>query len=200
MKRHGRILVATLAVCLAASMFAAPVRAEGDAKEPIRKPDLGFSVGAGAGVASFDKFEDDTFAWRVQAAYSPCKWVAGEIEWLDLGSPRKNFTTGGKLEMAAAGFNLSIVPTLPIGEDLALFGKLGGYFWDANYAGVSGGNWSTDMSFGLGASYRLFPSFGAGVKAEWTRVMLEVGSVGNGPSASLEDNADVFTLGAYFLF
>lgn len=194
------MLVATLFVCLAAAVLAAPARAEGEAQEPIRKPDLGFSIGAGTGVANFDKFDDNTFAWRVQAAYSPCKWVAGEIEWLDLGSPRNNFTTAGKVEMATAGFNLSVVPTLPIGEDWTVFGKLGGYFWDANYAGVSGGNWSTDMSFGLGATYRLFPSFGAGVKAEWTRVMLEVGSIGNSPSASIEDTADVFTLGAYFLF
>lgn len=193
-------MVATLAVCLAAAVFAAPVRAEGEQPEPIRKPDLGFSIGAGAGVASFDKFDDNTFAWRVQAAYSPCKWVAGELEWLDLGSPSNNFTTAGKVEMATSGFNLSVVPTLPIGEDWTVFGKLGGYFWDANYKGVSGGNWSTDMSFGAGVTYRLFPTFGAGVKAEWTRVLLEVGSIGNGPSASIEEAADVFTLGAYFLF
>ncbi len=212
MKQYGKSLVVTLSLFLSTTALVGLASAEDGAQAEVRKADLGFSVGAGAGVANFDDFDTTQFAWRVQAAYSPCKWIAGEIEWLDLGAPNNKFQLfqpngspsgdPAKVEMAASGFNLSVVPVLPLGDDWTLFAKLGGYFWDGNFAGAKGGNWSSDMSFGAGVTYKLFPTFGAGVKAEWTRVMLEVGgqSFSAGSMPSFNDPVDVFTVGAFFLF
>lgn len=203
MKRYGSMLVVTLAVCLASSALAVPAGAqEATPEEEARKTEFGMSFALGAGLATFDDFDTTEFVWRVQAAYSPCRWVAAELEWLDLGSPTNTFPSGARVEMATGGFNLSIVPTVPINDQWAVFGKLGGYFWDANFKGVDGGNWSTDLSFGAGVNYKLFQKIGAGLKAEWTHVMLEVGekTFQDGTVPSFQDPVDVFTVGAYVLF
>jgi|GEM_PF-1884606 len=204
MKRNGRILVATLALCLAAAALGAPAGAEEEAQpETAKKATHGFTVGAGLGGATYDKFDGGSFAWRIQAAYAPCKWFGGEIEWLGLDTQEQTFEGVGRVGMNAGGFNLSAMPILPIGDDFTAFGKVGGYFWDANFRGLDGGNWSTDLSFGAGVTYNLLPSFGVGIRAEWTRLMLEIGKrefTGGGTFAAMEDDVDVFTVGAFFSY
>jgi len=58
------------------------------------------------------------------------------------------------------------------------------------------------MSFGAGVTYKLFANWGIGLKAEWTRVLLEVGQKNfqTGTLASFQDPVDAFTVGAYVLF
>jgi hypothetical protein len=192
MKRHVRINAAILAVCLAfpaASAFAQETTVTTETttteeKEPLFAFKDRLNFGGGAGVGLWDDFDDESFAYRVQAWWEIIPWFAAEIEWLDVGQAEL-YGVKGKVD----GFNLSGMPRVPIG-DFAIFGKVGCYFWDGDQDFSGGGE--QDLSFGAGMTFQI-PDLPVGVRAEWTRVYLKDSDV-----PVDDEHVDVVTAGAYF--
>lgn len=169
---------------------AVPVHAEDEA-EPRAK--TGFYLGGGLGGASWDSFDDGSFAWRAQIWYRVCDYFSAELEWLDLD--HSDGTYGAVTHRVAVdGFNVSAVPMLPLG-DFTLFGKVGAYLNFAEYHGTGGNDSSQDLSYGAGATYDFNDRFG--LRAEWTRLELELQA---NPAAGFpgeNEPVDAFTFGGY---
>lgn len=194
MKREFRILVASVALCAVAFCASAASAEEEAAAAPEGPKTTGFYFGAGLGGAVWDEFEDESFAWRANVLWRSCKYFGAEVEWLDVTGAENTFA-GTSVGLNADGFNLSAVPMFPIGDKATLFAKVGLYLWDADYDNAPGQT-GEDLSFGIGGMYEI--RSGWGLRAEWTRLMLDVRDDKTVPFGGVNEDVDVFTVGGFF--
>lgn len=135
--------------------------------------DRGFYVGASAGRSDFGvgagdlglttgSADDSDTAYKIFGGYNFNKNIGVELAYVDLGEVSFNGTVGatpvnGKID--TQGFNISAVFTAPINDRFSIFGKVGAFAWDADFAASSAAvratasGSSTDFSAGLGAAY-----------------------------------------------
>ena len=118
---------------------------------PVMAADSGFYAGAGLGLSSvetdsidlFDgesfKFDDSGTAWKIFGGWRMNKYIAFELDYVDLGTVEDRFTvdldTSTQLtattEIGLTAWVPYVVGTYPIGM-FELSGKLGYAFYDAD--------------------------------------------------------------------
>lgn len=201
MKRSVRSPIA--AALLGAALLAAP--ALGSAQEQ----DRGWYAGGSLGRADYKNTceglgvpcDDSDSAWRLFGGYRYSRGVAVEVGYADFGATSASGTVAGVGVQAHAevtAWDLSGVFSLPVGERLSIFGKLGVYRAEVESAGNVGAftgsasDTGSGFTYGVGAQYDLSRAFG--VRAEW-QAYDNVGGPGTG-----EDDVSALMLGVLLRF
>jgi OOP family OmpA-OmpF porin len=152
--------------------------------------DLGFYAGASVGgshgrnacddpgsVGFVGTCEDKGFAWKVLAGYQFTRTLAVELGFVRLGKLEANGTILGIPVTAsgrARGFELVGLGIWPLTQEASVFAKFGLFRWRdkiegtaAGFFPISGKEDGTDVTWGLGAGYKLGKALTA--RAEWQR-------------------------------
>ena len=165
-----------LALALSLFIFAAPAAAQYSLGE-----EPGFYAGGTLGINS-----DDETTWRALLGYQANRNFALECGYPDLG---KHIIAGFPLESTAV--ELVGVGRLPLNEQAALYGKLGGYRSTSKGGGAN--ERQVDITFGAGFEYALSNNIAA--RAEWQRYR----AIGGGAIGQTAD-MDVYSIGALYRF
>lgn len=121
-----------------------------------------YGVGAGDIGMTAGSVDDTDTGYKVFAGYNFTRNFGIEAAYVDLGDLTFSGNVGATPVSGSAdvqGFNISAVLTAPIDDRFSVFGKLGAFVWDADFAANSaavrwtGSGSSTDFSAGLGAAY-----------------------------------------------
>jgi OOP family OmpA-OmpF porin len=205
--------------CLAAiasviSMFAVSAHADGwyavGSVGQAKVKDVGQSAndqflidnGATGLVSTVD--EKNNMAYKLQLGYRVSPYVAVEGGYVDLGKATYQATfVGGNAyeESRASGLTLALLGSIPFGEQLSVYGKLGvinakvTQKFTISGAGTATAD-STDMkaNFGIGARYDFSKSFG--VRMEWERFnKLGNSNITFDGYPTIKSNVDLMTIG-----
>ena len=141
----------------------------------------GFYAGATLGING-----DDETAFRFLGGYQANRNFAIELGYHDLG---KHNIAGFPLESDAV--EVLGVGRLPLNEQAALYGKLGGYRSTSKGGGAN--ERQVDITFGAGFEYALSQNVAA--RAEWQRYR----ALGGGAIGQTSD-LDVYSVGAIYRF
>ncbi len=169
---------AAAALCMAtlAMLVAAPATAQYRLGE-----EPGFYAGGTLGMNG-----DNEIAWRALLGYQANRNFALELGYHDLG--RHNIA-GFPLETDAV--EVLGVGRLPLNEQAALYGKLGGYRSTSKGGGAN--ERQVDITFGVGFEYALSQNLAA--RGEWQRYR----ALGGGAIGQTSD-LDVYSVGAIYRF
>jgi len=140
------------------------------------QPYIGLSIGQTdfdqsitEGLITSGTVDNKDSGLKIYGGYQFNPNLALELAYVNLGEVSYSGTffatpvTGGKVK--ASGLNFSGVGILPLGDEFALFAKLGLFAWDAKASDTTGGvpfsatADGADVSFGLGASYAFTKNF-----------------------------------------
>jgi hypothetical protein len=117
----------------------------GVAQAQAADEDRGAYVGGGVGQfnveiddyddveGTVDNWESDDTAYKVFAGYRFSKYIAAQVDYINLGSPSAQVVPGTRIEAEVDGFRPSFVATLPLGDWFEVFGHVGYYFYDASF-------------------------------------------------------------------
>jgi len=131
----------TLAAAIAALLSGAMVSA---ANAQGQDEVSGFYLGGGAGQfnAGIDDvddvddtvqgWDDDDTAYKFFAGYRLNRFLALEVDYINLGEPSGAVVPGFNVDASVDGFAPYVVGTIPLGRYLEVYGRLGYYFYDAN--------------------------------------------------------------------
>jgi OOP family OmpA-OmpF porin len=128
-----------LAAALAAvSMVAVPAEFAQQQEEVS-----GFYLGAGAGQfnahiddvddvdATVDEWDEDDTAYKVFGGYRLNRFLAFEVDYVNLGEPSGSVVPGFNVDSSVDGFAPFVVGTVPLGPYFEVYGRAGYYFYDA---------------------------------------------------------------------
>lgn len=105
----------------------------------------GFYVGGGIGQfnasidnvddvdATVDDWDDDDTAYKFFAGYRLNRFVAFELDYVNLGEPSGAVVPGFNVDASVDGFAPYVVGTLPLGPWFELYARAGYFFYDATY-------------------------------------------------------------------
>jgi hypothetical protein len=131
--------------------------------------------GPGIGVAAQD---DTEFGWAIHSLVRPFRYGGFQLEYFNMG-PNKGDNNNGDYD----GLYIGLMPILPIGDELSLFGQVGGAF----------GNGDESVAGGAGALYDLPTTFfdkvfnnGVTLRADYKYLKLD------------SEDAHLFTIGFMF--
>jgi hypothetical protein len=103
----------------------------------------GFYLGAGVGQfnahiddvddvdATVDEWDEDDTAYKVFAGYRLNRFLAFELDYINLGEPSGNVVPGFNVDSSVDGFAPFVVGTVPLGPYFEVYGRAGYYFYDA---------------------------------------------------------------------
>ncbi len=165
---------------------------------PAIAADNGIYLGAGVGQSgvSYDEtfagenfsFDADSTGYKAIAGWRFLDWLSVEANYVDLGSG-DDHVAGEKIETDVSGLSLSAVGFLPVGP-VDLFARVGAIDWEADLdapgLGVSASDDGTDLTYGVGAQFRVWS---LGVRAEYERFDI-----------SDADTVDMISLGVTWTF
>lgn len=126
---------------LAASLGLAAVA---QAQEP--QDARGFYLGGGLGQFNagiddvdqipdtVDKWKDSDTAYKIFGGYRLNRFLAFELDYVNLGKPSGDVVPGFNVDSAVDGFAPYVVGTIPLGQYFELYGRAGYYFYDATTA------------------------------------------------------------------
>jgi opacity protein-like surface antigen len=127
------------AAALAALSLAAVPAAFAQQQEEVS----GFYLGAGAGQFNakidnvddvdntVDNWDEDDTAYKVFGGYRLNRFLAFELDYINLGKPSGDVVPGFNVDSSVDGFAPYVVGTLPLGPYFELYGRAGYYFYDA---------------------------------------------------------------------
>jgi len=131
-----------LAMALSAISLAAVPAAFAQQQEEVS----GFYLGAGAGQFNaqiddvdqldntVDNWDEDDTAYKVFGGYRLNRFLAFELDYINLGKPSGDVVPGFNVDSSVDGFAPYVVGTLPLGPYFELYGRAGYYFYDATTA------------------------------------------------------------------
>ena len=160
--------------------------------------DNGIYLGASVGQSSTEydqsiagedfNFDASATGFKAIAGWRFLDWLAVEGNYVDLGSGDDN-VLGEKVESDVNGVSLSAVGFLPVGP-VDLFARVGAINWsadlDAPGLGISGSEDGTDLTYGIGAQFRVWS---LSLRAEYERFDI-----------SDADNVDMVSVGVTWTF
>ena len=129
-------LTATLAALISAALAPAAF-----AQEPQEV--AGFYLGAGAGQFNadiddvsdiddtVDRWSADDTAYKIFGGYRLNRFLAFELDYINLGKPSGSTVPGFNVDSAVDGFAPFVVGTVPLGRFFEVYGRAGYYFYDA---------------------------------------------------------------------
>ncbi len=103
----------------------------------------GFYIGGGAGQfnahiddvddvdATVDDWDEDDTAYKFFAGYRLNRFLAFELDYVNLGEPSGNVVPGFNVDSSVDGFAPYVVGTIPLGQFFEVYGRAGYYFYDA---------------------------------------------------------------------
>jgi opacity protein-like surface antigen len=103
----------------------------------------GFYLGGGVGQfnaqiddvdevdEAVDSWDDDDTAYKFFAGYRLNKFLAFELDYINLGEPSGAVVPGFNVDASVDGFAPYVVATLPLGPWFEVYGRLGYFFYDA---------------------------------------------------------------------
>jgi len=128
-----------LAAALAAVSLATMPAAFAQEQEEVS----GFYIGGGAGQfnahiddvddvdATVDEWDEDDTAYKFFAGYRLNRFLAFELDYINLGEPSGNVVPGFNVDSSVDGFAPYVVGTIPLGRFFEVYGRAGYYFYDA---------------------------------------------------------------------
>jgi hypothetical protein len=128
-----------LTAALAAISLAAVPAAFAQEQEEVS----GFYIGGGAGQfnahiddvddvdATVDEWDEDDTAYKFFAGYRLNRFLAFELDYINLGEPSGNVVPGFNVDSSVDGFAPYVVGTIPLGRFFEVYGRAGYYFYDA---------------------------------------------------------------------
>lgn len=142
--------------------------------------------------------EDKDTTWKIFGGYQLNSYFGYEVGLADLGERPASFSGIGPATAKLRVFELLLVGTMPVSQELAVYAKAGGFAWDADFTfapgvGASADANGTDFTFGIGVSYRFTRN--AALRLEWQRYR-DIGDAGT----TGQFDADVFGVGALIRF
>lgn len=155
---------------------------------------LGGSVGSASLDEQFDGFDvnTDSTAFRLVAGWQFNDYFSLEGGYHSFGKFEQRFPNDGtplNISLRADGFTLGATGTIPLADRLALYGRVGSFFWDGN-AEINNMTQArpedTNLFFGAGVKYALTESLS--LVADWSDYQLE------------DTSSDVLSLGLTFSF
>jgi OmpA-OmpF porin, OOP family len=177
-----------------------------------------YSGSAFTTVESADLTRSSDFGYKAFTGYQFIPPLALELSYVDLGKPKAHYdlsTTLGLYTRDATykiqGLNLAAVGTLPLSDAFSVHGSVGAFYSELKYSEsgtdapdntpnsfTASNRRRTDLSFGLGLTYRLRDQWA--IRGDWDRFR-NIGSEfalnadGNGRFS----NVDLFTLNVIYL-
>src|ERR1700741_253632 len=103
----------------------------------------GWYLGAGGGQfnaqiddvddvdATVDEWDSDDTAYKVFGGYRMNRFLAFELDYINLGEPSGSVVPGFNVDTSVDGFAPYVVGTFPLGPYFEFYGRLGYYFYDA---------------------------------------------------------------------
>jgi hypothetical protein len=79
-----------------------------------------------------DAWDDDDTAYKFFAGYRLNRFLAFELDYINLGEPSGAVVPGFNVDASVDGFAPYVVGTIPLGPYFEVYGRLGYYFYDAN--------------------------------------------------------------------
>lgn len=160
--------------------------------------DSGFFVGGAVGSASLDEdfnglaVDSNSTSFRLVVGWRFNDHFAFEGGYHSFGDFEEQIDVGGvptSVLLEADGFTLGGVGSIPIGDRLSVFGRVGAFFWDGdadlNDVTVATPE-DTNLYLGAGAGYAFTEQFS--VTGDWSRYELE------------DAASNVFSVGFQFRF
>ena len=206
----GPTRIAAVALLVMSGLIAAP---EASARGPFY---IGGSVGrsdiendiAIPGLITSGTVDGGDTGFKIFGGYEFNPYLAVEIALVNLGkahySGMHGSTTVAGGQVRVYGFNASAVGILPVNPSFSLFGKIGGFVWEAKQSDTTGRYpvyaSSADFFFGLGSTANFTKYFSA--RVEWERFNAGGGSdfYTGAPSLTGSANIDFVSLGVLFKF
>jgi hypothetical protein len=78
-----------------------------------------------------DAWDDDDTAYKFFAGYRLNRFLAVELDYINLGEPSGAAVPGFNVDASVDGFAPYVIGTIPLGPYFELYGRLGYYFYDA---------------------------------------------------------------------
>ena len=78
-----------------------------------------------------DDWDEDDTAYKFFAGYRLNRFLAFELDYIDLGEPSGDVVPGFNVDSSVDGFAPYVVGTIPLGQYFEVYGRLGYYFYDA---------------------------------------------------------------------
>jgi hypothetical protein len=165
---------------------------------PAVAADNGIYLGASVGQSSvqYDEnfsgqnfsFDASATGFKAIAGWRFLDWLAVEANYVDLGSGDDN-VLGETIESDVNGVSLSAVGFVPIGP-VDLFARVGAINWNADLSapnlGVSASDDGTDLTYGVGAQFRVWS---LSIRGEYELIDI-----------SDADTVDMFSIGVTWTF
>jgi OOP family OmpA-OmpF porin len=150
----------------------------------------GFYIGGGAGQFSasiddvddidetLDGWDEDDTAYKFFAGYRLNRFLAFELDYINLGEPSGSVVPGLNVDASVDGFAPYVVGTLPLGQFFEVYGRLGYYFYDATRGvedeldnRVEFDEESEDLVYGAGIGANIGEKFN--IRAEYEKFDLQ---------------------------
>jgi OOP family OmpA-OmpF porin len=105
--------------------------------------DAGWYLGGGVGQFNaqiddvdqvddaIDGWDEDDTAYKFFVGYRMNKFLALELDYINLGEPSGAVVPGFNVDASVDGFAPYVVGTLPLGQWFEVYGRVGYYFYDA---------------------------------------------------------------------
>ncbi len=153
--------------------------------------------------------------WKLFGGYQLNEYAAVEAGYLDFGKMKanangtlKNTSTAatGSAEFKAKSFDVALVGSLPVGDDLGIIGRVGLFLWKveapASATAISGGATSSanpkktgfDITLGAGVKYDFTKKIG--IRAAWDRYK----NVGDQPTTGESFSIDLYSVSLVYSF
>ena len=126
---------------------------------PAAAADNGVYLGGSIGLAGVEEgsidFDADSTGFKLIAGWRFIDWLAIEGNYIDFGSGDDD-VLGETVEIDSSAWSLSAVGFLPVGP-VDLFARVGVVGWNADLSvpGFSESADGTDLTYGVGAQFRL---------------------------------------------
>jgi OOP family OmpA-OmpF porin len=152
--------------------------------------DAGWYLGGGVGQFNaqiddvdqvddaIDGWDEDDTAYKFFVGYRMNKFLALELDYINLGEPSGAVVPGFNVDASVDGFAPYVVGTIPLGRYFELNGRVGYYFYDANMRQESAANGrvqfdeeSNALAWGAGIGANIGEKFN--VKFEYERFDIE---------------------------
>ena len=120
-------------------------------------------------------YQDSAAVWDVMAGWQIWNWLAiqADYEWYEKGESQIPINSSRNLTISGDAAELSIKPSLPLGEHFELYARLGWnwYNLDGKYQFVKGQSNSDDAAMAAGGvAFNFTPSFGVQIEYEYVDV------------------------------
>jgi OOP family OmpA-OmpF porin len=81
--------------------------------------------------ATVDEWDEDDTAYKFFGGYRMNRFLAFEVDYINLGEPSGASVPGFNVDASVDGFAPYVVGTFPLGPYFEFYGRLGYYFYDA---------------------------------------------------------------------